>query len=410
MCNSALNAAPRGVKLHIVLCGRRNAGKSSLLNYLSNQQSAIVSETKGTTTDAVRKPFELHPVGPATLIDTAGLDDTGALGLQRIAASRRALQQADIAVYVLDEQGLDEFDRDWLLLLQSWQLPILVVANKQDLAPLPAEHQRWLKGQGIKFLCLSTQEAKHREDLVEQLVQLVPADFRCDPVLAADCYRIGEQLLLVAPIDSAAPKGRLILPQVQVLREALDNGAIASICRESELATALAAMPTPPALVVTDAQAVRQVAAQVPDSIPLTTFSTLFARAKGDLPAQLQGAEMLERLEDGDRVLIAEACSHEVQDEDIGRVKIPAAIGKLTGKQLEFSVCAGHDFPADLERYKLVVHCGACMLGRAEMQRRILECRRRGVAITNYGLVLAKASGVLERVSSPLLPVDADAN
>jgi predicted GTPase len=161
---------------------------------------------------------------------------------------------------------------------------------------------------------------------------------------------------------------------------------------------------------VTDAQAVRQVAAQVPGSIPLTTFSTLFARAKGDLPAQLQGAEMLERLEDGDRVLIAEACSHEVQDEDIGRVKIPAAIGKLTGKQLEFSVCAGHDFPADLEHYKLVVHCGACMLGRAEMQRRILECRRRGVAITNYGLVLAKASGVLERVSAPLLPVDADAN
>ncbi|MGI2261142.1 [FeFe] hydrogenase H-cluster maturation GTPase HydF [Shewanella sp. GXUN23E] len=395
-------AVARGMRYQIALVGRRNAGKSSLLNMLTGQQISIVSDTKGTTTDAVAKPYELLPLGPVTFYDTAGIDDEGELGALRIAATRKVLYRADMALLVIDEQGLSACEMALLDEMQSMNLPTLVVFNKADICAPKAEDVAFCRARELAFFTVSSKTGLGGKELKRLMVELAPAELKAEPVLAGDLYQAGDAIICVTPIDAAAPKGRLILPQVQVLREALDCNAMAMVVKETELAAALDKFASPPALVISDAQAIKQVAQIVPDSIPLTTFSTLFARFKGDIGPLVRGAEQLDKLNDGDRILIAEGCSHNVQEDDIGRVKLPNWIKQVSGKQLTFDVVSGHDFPDDLEKYAMVIHCGACMLNRTEMIRRIRECERRGVAITNYGVAISKLQGVMDRVVMPL--------
>ncbi|BDQ64873.1 [FeFe] hydrogenase H-cluster maturation GTPase HydF [Shewanella xiamenensis] len=397
--HSQTQSAPRGMRYHIALVGRRNSGKSSLLNMLAGQQISIVSDIKGTTTDAVAKAYELQPLGPVTFYDTAGIDDEGTLGMMRVSATRRVLFRSDMALLVVDEHGLCPSDMALIDEIQQLEMPILVVFNKADICLPKAEDIAFCQTQSLPFIVVSAATGLAGKQLKQLMVELAPAEYKQEPLLAGDLYQAGDVILCVVPIDMAAPKGRLILPQVQILREALDRNAIAMVVKETELTQALSVVT--PKLVISDAQAIKQVAATVPDAVPLTTFSTLFARFKGDLAVLAAGADALDKLQDGNKVLIAEACSHNVQEDDIGRVKLPRWINSYTGKQLQFVVTSGHDFPDDLEQYALVIHCGACMFNRNEMLRRIRECQRRQVPITNYGVAISKLQGVLPRVLAP---------
>ncbi|MBQ4891329.1 [FeFe] hydrogenase H-cluster maturation GTPase HydF [Shewanella sp. MMG014] len=392
------NSTPRSARCHIALIGRRNTGKSSLLNLLCNQEISIVSDTKGTTTDAVAKAYELLPLGPVLFYDTAGIDDEGALGQQRIAATRKVLYRADIALMVVDEHGLTAEDSALLTEIQQLNVPVLVAFNKQDIHESDATDIAFCQQANVPFVRVSAHNQLGSLELKHQLMQLAPKEMRQTPVLAGDLYQQDEHLVCVTPIDSAAPKGRIILPQVQVMREALDKKALVTAVQVDQLA---AAIKLKPQLVVTDAQAIKAVDHIVPANIPLTTFSTLYARQKGDLTVMNQGAEALDTLADGDHILIAEACSHNVQEDDIGRVKIPKWIKKYSGKDIQFTVVSGHDFPEDLDKFKLVLHCGGCMINRTEMLRRLRECQRRGIPITNYGIAISKLQGLLTRVMAP---------
>jgi [FeFe] hydrogenase H-cluster maturation GTPase HydF len=395
--------APRGVRLVITFVGRRNAGKSSLINAVTGQDVAIVSDFAGTTTDPVAKPYELLPLGPVTLYDTAGLDDEGELGQLRVAATKKVLWRSDIAVVVADAAGVTDAERAIIEDIRRLEIPFLLVLNKTDLTSPSAADLSWCREQGIRVVPASAATGEGAVAVKEAVMALAPAENLREPVLAGDLFGEGDTVVCVVPIDLAAPKGRLILPQVQVLREILDGDAVAVTVKERELEEALGNLRRPPALVITDSQVILKVSGDVPDDVPLTTFSTLFARYKGDLPTLAAGAAAIDNLRDGDTVLMAEACSHHAQADDIGRVKIPRWISQYTGKDLTFEMHAGHDFPGDLERYALVVHCGACMLNRMEMLRRIKECVRRGVPITNYGVAISKVQGVLERVLKPVL-------
>ena len=377
MADNAM-ATPRALRTVIAIIGRRNAGKSSLVNALTGQEVAIVSSEAGTTTDAVAKPYELLPLGPVTIFDTAGLDDEGDLGEQRIKATKKVLFRSDVIVLTVSEEGLGEFEKE-------------IISEDED----------FCKAKGIPFVAVSAKNNEQIDELKKLIIDVVPEDIKQEPLLVGDLFNAGDIVLLVVPIDLSAPKGRLILPQVQVLREILDRGAKAIAVKESELSSMLAELKQKPALVITDSQVVMKVAPIVPLDIPLTTFSILFARNKGDLPTMFAGAQRIDTLKDGDKILIAEACSHHAMDDDIGKVKIPNWLKKYSGKNLEFEFCHGGDFPEDLEKYALVVHCGACMLNRMEMLRRLKECVRRGVPITNYGVAISKTQGVLERVVKP---------
>lgn len=391
--------APRALRTTIGIIGSRNAGKSSLINAITGQEVAIVSAAPGTTTDAVAKPYELVPLGPVTFFDTAGLDDEGDLGALRVKAAEKVLYRSDMALVVVAESGLNEFYRRIIAKLQQINIPFLVVFNKHDLQSAKAEDIDYCRQQNLPYIEVSAANGYHIFELKERLIALAPEEFKKEPPLVGDLVSAGDVVVLVVPIDLSAPKGRLILPQVQVLRELLDVNALVLTVKESELAAALAGLRQPPALVITDSQAVRLVNQIVPPEIKMTTFSTLFARNKGDLALMMKGAAEIDRLRDGDKVLIAEACSHHVQPDDIGKVKIPNLIKKYTGKNLLFEFCAGNDFPEDLEQYKLVIHCGACMLNRREMRRRLAECVARGVPVTNYGVTISKAQGILPRVT-----------
>ena len=396
-----MNQAPRGVRLVVAILGRRNAGKSSLINAIIGEEISIVSDTPGTTTDPVAKHYELLPVGPVTFYDTAGLDDTGDLGQMRVKASRKVLWRADIAVLVTDEQGLTEVERTLIDETRGLDIPILVIFNKTDIQEPNSADKDYCLSQGIKFVQVSSKTKDGISELRQALISITPLEMKKEPVLVGDLIREGDSVVCVVPIDLAAPKGRIILPQVQVLREILDCDAIGLIVKERELEQAHSNLKQRPALVITDSQVILKVAGDVGEDTPLTTFSTLFARFKGDLTLLLRGAEAIETLKDGDRVLMSEACSHHIQADDIGRVKIPRWITQYTGKDLRFDVYSGHDFPEDLEQYRLVVHCGACMINRTEMIRRIYECKRRGVSVTNYGIAIATVQGVLKRVVAP---------
>ncbi len=392
---------PRGERLVLTLIGKRNAGKSSLINALTGQNISIVSDTPGTTTDPVAKAYELLPLGPVTIYDTAGVDDVGDLGEERVKRTRKILFRTDIAIIVTESTEVDDGLNELIASVNKLKIPYIVVFNKADVNQLPKETKDYCKENKINFISVSSSEGKGVRMLKEKLMMLAPSEMIKEQVLVSDLIRPSQTVLLVVPIDLAAPKGRLILPQVQVLREVLDSDAIGIIVKERELEHSITELKREPDLVITDSQVVLKVVGDLDPDIKLTTFSTLFARYKGNFETLIDGAKMIDELQDGDRVLIAESCSHHVQPDDIGRVKIPRWIRQYTGKDIKFEVAAGHDFPEDLEDFALVMHCGACMTNRMEVKRRILECERRGVKITNYGIAISKLHGVLDRVIAP---------
>jgi [FeFe] hydrogenase H-cluster maturation GTPase HydF len=390
--------APRGERLIIAITGKRNAGKSSLINAITGQEIAIVSEIAGTTTDPVDKHYELLPLGPVTFYDTAGIDDAGELGLKRIQSTRKVLYRADIAILVVGDGEIDETEINLVKEIKELKIPLLIVFNKSDLSQPSNNSLTFCKQNRIRHCIVSAYTGDGINACKEILISLAPELLRQERPLVGDLVQAGNHVVLVTPIDLAAPKGRLILPQVQVIRELLDNDTIVTVVKERELEFALESMKNPPNLVITDSQAILKVAGDTPEEIPLTTFSILFARYKGELQTLLQGARKIDELKDGDKILIAESCSHHVQCDDIGRIKIPRWLNQYTGKQLIYEVFAGHDFPENLESFSLAIHCGACMINPMEMTHRMLECERRGVPITNYGMAISKVQGLLERV------------
>ncbi len=396
-----MKRAPRGNRLHIALLGRRNAGKSSLLNALTRQDVSIVSDVAGTTTDPVEKPMELLPIGPVVFIDTAGIDDCGALGQLRVRKTRQVFDRADIAILVAAAGQWTDFEESVARELREAGTPVIAVFNKSDLQlPAPELKQR-LAADGMKVVETVATEAVGILDVREALIQSVPKDFLDPPTIVGDLVPAGEMAILVVPIDMEAPKGRLILPQVQTIRDLLDNDAYCMVVKERELRDALHRLSRPPALVVTDSQAFLRVGADTPRSVKMTSFSILFARNKGDLVELVKGAMAIDSLQSGSKVLVCEACTHHPIGDDIGRVKIPRWLRQYVGGELEFSHYQGHDFPSQLAEFDLVVHCGSCVHNRREMLSRILKCRRAGVPITNYGLAIAYALGIFERALEP---------
>jgi [FeFe] hydrogenase H-cluster maturation GTPase HydF len=393
-------ATPKSMRLHIGLFGRRNVGKSSVLNAITRQQVSIVSPQAGTTTDPVEKPMELLPLGPVLFIDTAGIDDEGALGTLRIQKTRKVFDRTDLGVVITDGPW-DRFERQILAELQGRKIPAIVVFNKTDLAAPTPEALAELQGSAIPVVQAAAWRETGIDELRQALLDAAPADFLEGPAIVSDLVGPGETAVLVVPIDKEAPKGRIILPQVQTIRDLLDGDACCMVVKERDLRAALDNLKQPPKLVVTDSQAFKKVAADTPPEIWMTSFSILFARLKGDLVAQTQGTLAIETLRPGDRILVAEACTHHPIGEDIGRVKIPAWLNEHVGGKLDFTTCQGRDFPDDLSGFKLVIHCGSCMSNRRLMLSRILQCRAAGVPITNYGLVIAYTLGILERALQP---------
>ena len=396
-----MQKTPRGNRCHIALFGRRNAGKSSLLNALTRQEVSIVSELPGTTTDPVEKPMELLPLGPVLFIDTAGIDDTGALGELRVSKTRSVFDRTDVAIIVSPEGLWDSFEECLVAELAGRNIPMIVVFNKYDLARPSATVVEQLRSRKIPTLTAVATRGEGVPDLRAALVQAVPQDILNAPAIASDLVPPGEMAILVVPIDMEAPKGRLILPQVQTIRDLLDGDACCMMVKERELRSALERLNRPPVLVVTDSQAFLKVAADTPGNIRLTSFSILFARHKGDLVEFVRGAMAIDRLKPGDSVLICEACTHHPIGDDIGRVKIPRWMRQYVGGELDFVHYQGHDFPEDLSGIRLVVHCGGCVQNRREMLSRILKCRCAGIPVTNYGMTIAYTLGIFERALEP---------
>lgn len=398
----SLNDSPKGERVHIALFGKRNAGKSSIINALTGQQLAVVSDVKGTTTDPVYKAMELLPLGPVVFIDTPGLDDEGELGKLRVEKAQEVLRKTDIALLVIDGAEDASAEDDALLAqLKARKIPYLVVVNKLDLVKETEAYQK--RHPSPDILWVSTQTGEGIHELKERIATLVPAEedkFQ----LVGDLLHPADIVVLVVPIDKAAPKGRLILPQQQVIRDVLEADAIAVVTKEYELRETLASLGKRPRMVITDSQVFAKVSADVPSDVPLTSFSILFARYKGDLEELVRGVRAVERLQDGDTVLIAEGCTHHRQCDDIGTVKIPRWLQQSTGKKLHFETSSGASFPADLSRYALVVHCGGCTLNRREMQYRLRTVAEKGIPIVNYGILIASMQGILKR-SVELFPL-----
>jgi [FeFe] hydrogenase H-cluster maturation GTPase HydF len=396
-----MQPAPRSLRLHIGIFGRRNVGKSSLLNAITRQRVSIVSEFAGTTTDPVEKPMELLPLGPVQFVDTAGVDDEGALGELRIERTRAVLDRVDVGVVVTEGGGWGAFEDALVGELESRRVPVLVVFNKSDVRMPDTGELAHLQLARIPSVTVSSLTGAGVVDVREALLSQAPADFFDSRRLVTDLVPPGEVAVLVVPIDKEAPKGRLILPQVMAIRDLLDGESMALVVQERELRRALERLTRPPVLVVTDSQAFLKVAADVPAAIPMTSFSILMSRFQGDLAEQVRGTLGIERLKGGDRVLVAEACTHHPVGEDIGRVKIPRWLTQYVGAKLEFSHVQGRDFPSDLVPFRLVVHCGNCVGNRREMMSRIHRCRVAGVPITNYGLTIAYSLGIFERALAP---------
>jgi len=397
-----MSSTPRGERLVITLLGNRNSGKSSLINALTNQEIAIVSEVPGTTTDPVAKRYELLPLGPVTFYDTAGLDDMGELGEKRIRAAYKVLFKTDMAIFVNDGNPFQENELNALQRLKEMKLPVLVIFNKSDLREPDSKNIEFCQQNEIPWVSVSARTKDNITLAKEKIIELAPSYCKEERPLVSDIIYPGDRVILVTPIDASAPKGRLILPQVQVLRDLLDSRAVTTVVREFELGEALAALNSEPDLVITDSQVIQKVVSELPPQVPLTTFSILFARYKGDLVTLVKGCQKIDDLKEGDRILIAEACSHHPQKDDIGRVKIPNWLKNYIHKDLSFDISVGSDFPENLEDYALIIHCGACMLNQTEMNNRIREAERRGVPITNYGLVISKLHGYFERTIAPL--------
>jgi [FeFe] hydrogenase H-cluster maturation GTPase HydF len=400
-----MQTTPKSLRMQIGLFGRMNVGKSSFLNMVAGQDVAITSPVPGTTTDVVEKSMELLPLGPVVFLDTAGLDDTSALGAARTGRTERVFERADVAVLLTESGRWGEHETHVTEMAHARKMPLVIVVNKADLGAPDAAFRARLAGLTPHVVVCAATDAVARERQVsafkQVLVDAAPEGCLAPPALVGDLLPAGGVAVLVVPIDLQAPQGRLILPQVQTIRDALDNDAAALVVKERELAHILTLLSGPPSLVVCDSQVIQKVVADVPPAIPCTTFSILMARHKGDLATEAAGVAAVDRLRPGDRVLVAEACSHHPLQDDIGRVKIPRWLRQYAGADLVIETCAGRDFPDDLDRYRLVIHCGACMLTRREMLRRIERAREAGVGITNFGLCIAHVQGVLERALGP---------
>ena len=387
----------KSMRLHIGIFGKTNVGKSSLLNRITNQDVSIVSNIAGTTTDVVEKTMELLPIGPVNFLDTAGINDSTALSSKRIEKTMKIINRTDVAIVVCDYNGIDDYERNLIEKFNELKIPFMIFINKTDEKYPSASIIEDLKNY-TKYILLSSVKT---DDLIvfkikDLLVKLLPEDFVNSPKIIGDLIPQGSTVILVIPIDKEAPKGRIILPQVQTLRDLLDNNCVSVVVKESELKSAIDNLKIAPSLVVTDSQAFKNVSEIVPENIPLTSFSILFARLKGDLNAFSRGAKSIEKLQDGDRVLILESCTHHAIEDDIGRVKIPNLLRKKTGKNLIIDNIAGHDFP-DISKYKLIIHCGACMTNRREVLSRILLASENNVPITNYGICISYCLGILPR-------------
>lgn len=393
---------PRGARLHIAIFGRRNAGKSSLINALTNQDIALVSDVPGTTTDPVYKAMEILPLGPVVIIDTAGIDDVGDLGALRVERTFQVLNKTDLAVLVIEpEAGVIDYERELAADIRKRNIPIVAVAAKSDLGQYdPAAAAAWSAALGEPILAVSAKNGQGIEELKRAIIQKAPDNWEGPPVIG-DLLNPGDTVVLVVPIDLAAPKGRLILPQVQTIRDILDHDAYSVVVKERELREALAGLRHKPRIVVTDSQEFLKAAADTPDDVWLTSFSILFARYKGDLETLVAGAKAIDSLKPGDRVLIAEGCTHHRQADDIGRVKIPRWLRQAVGGDLVFEWVSGGDFPRDLASFSLIVHCGACMLNRRAMLHRLSVARESGVPIVNYGVLIAHIHGILPRALAP---------
>jgi len=383
---------PKSMRLHIGIFGRRNVGKSSLLNALTRQSVSLVSDVAGTTTDPVEKPMELLPLGPVVFIDTAGIDDEGALGELRVQKTIQAIDRTELAVIVVTEPGWSEFEEKLFVEFTERKTPTILVWNKSDLHPARP---------GKQWLACSAATGAGIPELRERLIKSAPEEFVNAPPLLGDLVGPGEVVVLVTPIDKEAPKGRLILPQVQAIRDLLDNDVICVVAKERELREALGKLKEPPALVVTDSQVFLKVGADTPPDVRMTSFSILFARNKGDLTEFVRGATTIDTLKAGDRVMICEACTHHPIGDDIGTVKIPRWLTQYVGGALDTVHYRGNDFPDDLDGIKLVIHCGACVHNRRNVLSRIAKCRAAGVPITNYGLTIAYTLGIFERALQP---------
>ncbi|MBE5971496.1 MAG: [FeFe] hydrogenase H-cluster maturation GTPase HydF [Lachnoclostridium sp.] len=388
----ALNQTPASERIHIGFFGRRNAGKSSVMNAVTGQNLAVVSDVKGTTTDPVYKTMELLPIGPVMVIDTPGIDDEGELGRLRVTKSRQVLNKTDLAILVVDgTEGMKKEDQEMQELFIKKNIPYLIVFNKTDL------HVNTERQENVVYVSALTGEGIH--ELKEKIGTMKKAEVERD--LVEGLVKAGDMVILVTPIDKAAPKGRLILPQQMTIRALLDHGCMTMVVRDTELADALKKLGRKPDLVITDSQAFGKVSKIVPQEIPLTSFSILMARYKGDLEQVIEGVSMLDHIEDGDKILISEGCTHHRQCNDIGTVKLPGWIKDYTNKDIEFCFTSGTEFPEDLSPYKLIVHCGACMLNEREMKYRQAWAKDQKIAMTNYGILIAHVHGILKRSVDP---------
>lgn len=399
-----MQTTPKSLRLQLGLFGRTNVGKSSFLNMIAGQDIAITSSVAGTTTDVVEKPMELLPIGPVVFLDTAGLDDETELGRERIKKTEKVFDRADVVVILISGENWGKTEDEIVAKAQNYNTPVVVVINKIDISPVSAEFVRKLEADAT-VISVSSIDHENRDNYVNAfksaIIKNCPEDFIKPPPLVGDLLPAGGLAMLIVPIDLQAPKGRLILPQVQTIRDALDNDASCWVVKEREYIDALNKLKDVPNLAICDSQVVLKMVADTPENVPCTTFSILMSRLKGDLPLMAKGAQAIDSLKDGDKVLIAESCSHHADADDIGRVKIPRWIRQYTGADLTFEVFAGRDYPENLSEYKLVLHCGSCMHNRREMLSRIQKAQEAGVPITNYGIAISKVQGVLERVLTP---------
>ena len=398
----------RDAKPHIGIFGRRNNGKSSLINCLAEQEVAIVSREPGTTTDPVKKSMEITDIGPVVIIDTAGTDDSGELGNKRVSKTREVIRTIDLGILVLAGNRFDQEEEAIIEQLDKWEVPYLVIHNKSDLeAGTEALKQAVYKKTGQKLLDFSSVLPTNREVLIEQIRRAIPETAYLSKSLVGDIISQGDLVLLITPIDEEAPEGRMILPQVQAIRDILDNDAIAVVAKEREVDTLMKRLRPRPALVITDSQVFKKADASIPEDIPLTSFSTVLARYKGDFESYLRGTPHLSRLKDGDKILILESCTHHVSCDDIGRMKIPRWLSGFTGMQLEFEVVAGlGKVPGNISDYSMVIQCGGCMITRKQLINRLKPAIDAGIPVSNYGMAIAYMHGIYERAVAPFVKLE----
>ncbi len=400
-----MQTTPKSLRIHIGIFGRTNVGKSSFLNMIAGQDVAITSSVPGTTTDVVEKSMELLPVGPVVFLDTAGVDDTSELGVLRIKKTSAAMDRSEVVVVVTEPQVWGAFETQIADEANAKKLPVIVVVNKVDTDEVSKVWLDIVKKTTDRIIMCSSVDSTNREKYLSrfkaELMSALPEERLTDPALISDLIQPGGLAVLIVPIDLQAPKGRLILPQVQTIRDALDCDALSLVVKEREYSHVYSMLNKKPDLVICDSQIVMKMVADTPLDVPCTTFSILFSRYKGDLIEEVKGAAIIDKLRNGDKVLIAEACSHHAAEDDIGRVKIPRWLRQYTGIDLNVDIASGRDYPENLSEYKLVIHCGACMLTRKEKLVRIQKAREAGVAVTNYGIAISLLQGVLKRVLTP---------